>query len=150
MKLLLDQGLPRSTVEHLAGMGIAAEHVGDLGLATAADADILDVARRSQAVVVTLDADFHTLLATSHAAGPSVVRIRIEGLKSPLPLRLSWRASRAWSTSAASGRTEAPTDGDGLMWRKDYRHSVRQRDVSEGLSHMFSECPSPTYSSRSA
>lgn len=37
MKLLLDQGLPRSTVRHLAGMGIAAEHVGDLGMAMAAD-----------------------------------------------------------------------------------------------------------------
>jgi predicted nuclease of predicted toxin-antitoxin system len=81
MKLLLDQGLPRSTVQHLAGMGIAAEHVGDLGMATAADANILDVARERQAVVVTLDADFHALLATSHATGPSVVRIRIEGLK---------------------------------------------------------------------
>ena len=81
MKLLLDQGLPRTTVQHLAGMGIVAEHVGALGMARAADADILDVARQRQAVVVTLDADFHALLATSHATGPSVVRIRIEGLK---------------------------------------------------------------------
>ena len=81
MKLLLDQGLPRSTVQHLAGMGIAADHVGDLGMARAADANLLDVARERQAVVVTLDADFHVLLATSHATGPSVVRIRIEGLK---------------------------------------------------------------------
>jgi len=80
MKLLLDQGLPRSTVWHLAGMGIAAEHVGDLGLARAADAHILDVARERQAVMVTLDADFHAILATSHATSPSVVRIRIEGL----------------------------------------------------------------------
>ena len=62
-------------------MGIAAEHVGDLGLARAADAHILDVARDRQAVVVTLDADFHAMLATSHATSPSVVRIRIEGLK---------------------------------------------------------------------
>lgn len=81
MKLLLDQGLPRSTVQHLARMGIAAEHVGDLGMTRAADADILDVARERQAVVVTLDADFHALLATSRATSPSVVRIRIEGLK---------------------------------------------------------------------
>jgi predicted nuclease of predicted toxin-antitoxin system len=61
-------------------MGITAEHVGDLGLARAADAVILDVARQRQAAVVTLDADFHAILATSRAANPSVVRIRIEGL----------------------------------------------------------------------
>ena len=60
MKLLLDQGLPRSSVRHLADMGIAAEHVGDLGMATATDADILEAARQRQAVVVTLDSDFHT------------------------------------------------------------------------------------------
>ena len=80
MKLLLDQGLPRSAVRHLAGKGVAAEHVGELGLAKAADARILDVARERQAVVGTLDADFHALLAKSHARSPSVVRIRIEGL----------------------------------------------------------------------
>lgn len=80
MKLLLDQGLPRSAVRHLAGMGVAAEHVGDLGMARAADANVLDVARERQAVVVTFDADFHALLAASRATGPSVVRIRIEGL----------------------------------------------------------------------
>lgn len=80
MKLLLDQGLPRSTVQHLAGVGIPAEHVGELGVGRAADADILDAARERQAVVATLDADFHSLLAASRATGPSVVRIRIEGL----------------------------------------------------------------------
>jgi predicted nuclease of predicted toxin-antitoxin system len=81
MKLLLDQGLPRSTVKHLAAAGITAEHVGDLGMAAAADDAILDEARKRQSVVVTLDADFHRFLATTKATSPSVVRIRIEGLK---------------------------------------------------------------------
>lgn len=80
MRLLLDQGLPRSAVRHLAHVGIAAEHVGDLGLAQATDQAILDFARARSAVIVTLDADFHAILATSRTISPSVVRIRIEGL----------------------------------------------------------------------
>jgi len=35
MKYLLDQGLPRSTVEHLCGMAIESDHVGNLGMASA-------------------------------------------------------------------------------------------------------------------
>lgn len=81
MKLLLDQGLPRSTVSHLASKGIVAEHVGVLGLAQATDEFIIEEARRRQAVIVTLDADFHQMLASSRSTTPSVVRIRIEGLK---------------------------------------------------------------------
>ena len=81
MKFLLDQGLPRSTVKALGDRGIAAEHVGLIGMATASDAEILEAARTRDAVVVTLDADFHSLLAAAHATTPSVIRIRIEGLK---------------------------------------------------------------------
>ncbi|MCE9554209.1 MAG: DUF5615 family PIN-like protein [Planctomycetes bacterium] len=81
MKFVLDQGLPRSTVNHLAALGIIAEHTGDIGMARATDAAILAYALARQAVVVTLDADFHQLLAASQAIAPSVVRIRIEGLK---------------------------------------------------------------------
>lgn len=44
MKLILDQGLPRSTVKYLATLGIDAEHVGDLGMASATDEAILDLA----------------------------------------------------------------------------------------------------------
>ncbi len=95
MKLLLDQGLPRSTVKHLAAAGILTEHVGDLDMASASDAAILNAARQRQAVVVAysrrdagfstvfrarngFDADFHELFS---AAPASEVRIRMEGLK---------------------------------------------------------------------
>ena len=98
MKLLLDQGLPRSTVRYLAGTGIDAEHVGDLGMARAADADILNVARERQAVVVTLDADFHALLVRSHSTSPSVVRIRIEGLKGE---QLAAILGQVWAVAGA-------------------------------------------------
>lgn len=81
MKLLLDQGLPRSTVFHLQKAGIESAHVGERDLSTAIDARILEVGRQEGLVIVTLDADFHALLALSAAAAPSVIRIRIEGLR---------------------------------------------------------------------
>lgn len=81
MKFLLDQGLPRSTVQHLQSMGLEAEHVGSLGLAMASDETILEEGRHRDAIVVTLDSDFHALLALSNASAPSVIRIRMQGLK---------------------------------------------------------------------
>lgn len=83
MKLLLDQGLPRSAIHYLQDAGLNAEHTGSVGLATATDAEILRYAREAASVVVTLDADFHSLLALSGAVSPSVIRIRIEGLCRP-------------------------------------------------------------------
>ena len=81
MKLLLDQGLPRSAATLLREGGIDAIHTGEIGYATAEDATILEHARQENRTVVTLDADFHTLLALSGAYTPSVIRIRIEGLR---------------------------------------------------------------------
>jgi len=81
MKLLLGQGLPRSTVSQVSKTGREAVHVGEIGMAPAGDAEILAFEEQHSRVVVTLDADFHTLLARSGGAGPSVIRVRIEGLR---------------------------------------------------------------------
>jgi len=81
MKLLLDQGLPRSASKLLGEAGVDAVHVAELGLSSAEDIQILQLAKQDHFTVVTLDADFHALLALSQAASPSVIRIRIEGLK---------------------------------------------------------------------
>jgi predicted nuclease of predicted toxin-antitoxin system len=81
MKLLLDQGLPRTAAALLSAAGIDTVHVGDIGYAAAEDAAILQRGRDEQRIVVTLDADFHALLALSGAANPSVIRIRIEGVR---------------------------------------------------------------------
>lgn len=56
-------------------------HFGDLGLSTAEDAAILQAGLGANRTVVTLEADFHALLAMSGAIAPSVIRIRIEGLR---------------------------------------------------------------------
>ena len=85
MKLLLDQGLPHSTAGLLRSRGVEAVHTSEVGLAAADDGEILARAAGEGRIVVTLDADFHALLAAQRAGEPSVVRIRIEGLKaSPL------------------------------------------------------------------
>jgi predicted nuclease of predicted toxin-antitoxin system len=49
-------------------------------MSRAPDTEILWRARGDSRVCVTLDADFHSLLATSGERGPSVIRIRREGL----------------------------------------------------------------------
>jgi predicted nuclease of predicted toxin-antitoxin system len=82
-RLLLDQGLPRSTVELLCLDGWDVVHVYQCGLSAGSDEQILEYARIHGRVVCTLDADFHSILAVSGAARPSVVRIRREGLRGP-------------------------------------------------------------------
>lgn len=81
MKLLLDQGLPRSAAAALREVGIDAVHVGDIGMAAALDEQIIARAHAEGRVVVTLDADFHAILALTRATGPSVIRFRVEGLR---------------------------------------------------------------------
>jgi predicted nuclease of predicted toxin-antitoxin system len=83
MKLLLDQGLPRSTAALLGEMEIDAIHVGELDMSAAPDVSIIEYARLNGYSIVTLDADFHSLIATAAAAGPSVVRLRVQRLKAP-------------------------------------------------------------------
>lgn len=56
-------------------------HVAEIEMSRATDAEILETAREQRRICVTLDADFHTHLAVTNAATPSVIRIRIEGLK---------------------------------------------------------------------
>jgi predicted nuclease of predicted toxin-antitoxin system len=49
-------------------------------MARAEDTEIVRFAHDHNVVIVTLDADFHALLATSGASKPSVIRLRLQGL----------------------------------------------------------------------
>jgi predicted nuclease of predicted toxin-antitoxin system len=80
-RLLLDQGLPRDAAEILRSGGWDALHVGEIGMGTASDGMIVERAVADGRVVVTLDADFHALVAVAGSKGPSVIRIRREGLR---------------------------------------------------------------------
>jgi predicted nuclease of predicted toxin-antitoxin system len=99
IRLLLDQGLPRSTVDFLLGAGWDVVHACQCGLATASDEQILQYAWADGRVICTLDADFHALLAVSGASGPSVVRIRREGMSGSEVASL---LVRVWSEVSAS------------------------------------------------
>jgi predicted nuclease of predicted toxin-antitoxin system len=82
MRLVLDQGVPRDAAVRLRNRGHDCVHVGEIGMHNAADDEILAWSATG-AIVVTLDADFHAILAVSGASGPSVIRLRIQGLRAP-------------------------------------------------------------------
>ena len=89
--LLLDQGLSRHTSALLRQHGVACEHVSDALHPRAKDEEILAEALRRDWWIVTLDTDFHELLALTGADGPSVILIRIQGLsRKPLADLLMW------------------------------------------------------------
>ena len=74
-RLVLDQGVPRDATTRLRGLGYECIHVGEIGMGKAADDEILAWSLGKNAIVVTLDADFHTILAVTGASGPSVIRL---------------------------------------------------------------------------
>ncbi len=65
----------------LRANGFDVVHTGEVGMATATDEELVAYAYRDGRTVITLDADFHALVALSNATSPSVVRVRIEGLR---------------------------------------------------------------------
>jgi predicted nuclease of predicted toxin-antitoxin system len=85
MRRLLDQGLPRGASAALSALGHDAIHTGELGMSSAPDIEILSYGKMDERVIVTLDSDFHALLAASGENKPSVLRIREEGLRA-IPL----------------------------------------------------------------
>lgn len=81
MKLLIDQDLSAGAAEILRSNGLDVVHAREVGLAVASDESILEWCRGEDRIVVTADADFHAHLALSGAVWPSVIRVRIEGLR---------------------------------------------------------------------
>ncbi len=103
MKLLLDQGTPRSAAARLRQAGLDAVHTGETGLAEAEDAEIIRRAAQEGRIIVTLDADFHTLLVLRQASQPSAIRIRIEGLRAEEFCGLLQQVLRQCANDLAAG-----------------------------------------------
>ena len=87
-KILLDQGIPYSTTHLMKEAGWEVTHVSDIQMDRSTDEAILVYARDNDYICVTLDADFHTLLAINHYTQPSVIRIRQEGLNGAMLTQL--------------------------------------------------------------
>lgn len=70
MTFLVDAQLPPALARLLVELGHEAQHVHDLGMSAASDAEIWELARRHNLILVTKDEDF----SQRHLRGP-VVRV---------------------------------------------------------------------------
>lgn len=103
VSLVLDQGVPRDAATLFREAGFECVHVAEEGMSRAEDTQILEYARQRGGTVLTLDADFHAILASSGASGPSVIRIRKEGLDAATVFRLVEPVVAWFSEDLASG-----------------------------------------------
>jgi predicted nuclease of predicted toxin-antitoxin system len=78
MKLLIDMNLSPEWVPVLKSNGWDAVHWSSVGDPQASDRTIMDWARANGYAIFTHDLDFGTILAVTHAQGPSVLQARTQ------------------------------------------------------------------------
>lgn len=78
IRLLVDVNLSPLWCDYLQAQGWDARHWTEVGDPRAPDVEIMHWAREHEWVVLTHDLDFGTILALSHANGPSVVQVRVQ------------------------------------------------------------------------
>ena len=78
MKILIDMNLTPEWVEFFAARRIESVHWSEVGDPKALDPEIMAFAREQRFVVFTHDLDFGSILAVTHARGPSVIQARVE------------------------------------------------------------------------
>ena len=78
VKIVVDMNLPAEWVSELTRQGWHAVHWSKVGDPRADDATVMAWALANAHTVFTHDLDFGTLLALTHASGPSVLQVRGE------------------------------------------------------------------------
>jgi predicted nuclease of predicted toxin-antitoxin system len=76
VQLLVDMNLSVEWVTELGNHGLSAVHWSTIGDPRADDATVMAWALANGYVVFTHDLDFGTMLALTHATGPSVLQVR--------------------------------------------------------------------------
>jgi predicted nuclease of predicted toxin-antitoxin system len=76
LAFVIDMNLAPEWVAEFASAGMSATHWSSIGAPDADDAEIMNWASANNHIVFTHDLDFGTMLALTHAAGPSVLQVR--------------------------------------------------------------------------
>ena len=103
MKLLVDMNLAPQWTSALAAAGHQAWHWAEVGDLRATDAEIMAWARSHDAVVLTHDLDFTTILALTRAAGPSVIQLRAQNVLPDALVHIVLRAIEDHANALAKG-----------------------------------------------
>jgi len=116
VRFLLNMNLPRSLGQRLTEEGHTCRHAGDLGMAQAADKDIMAEAARNRETILTHDLDYGHLLAFSGDTAPSVIIFR---LRNTHPEVLFTRVMAVWP------KVERPLEEGAIVILEDAALRVR-------------------------
>ena len=86
MKILIDMNLSPDWVKSFADENIESVHWSTVGNPSAEDVELVRFAHANDYIIFTHDLDFGTILALTHAHGPSVIQVRAQNI---LPSHLS-------------------------------------------------------------
>lgn len=101
--VLIDMNLSPDWVTVLVRHGWSAVHWSTVGDPRATDRAIMDWALAHHHIVFTHDLDFGTMLALTHAAGPSVLQVRTQDVLPDRMERVVIAALRQHDADLASG-----------------------------------------------
>jgi predicted nuclease of predicted toxin-antitoxin system len=92
MKLVVDMNLSTDWVPALQAVNVEAVHWSTIGPHEASDGTIMAWAHANEAVVLTRDLDFATMLTLEGRSSPSVIQLRIDQVRPESHLPLVQRA----------------------------------------------------------